>query len=392
MDANAKYLHVIAIKIETGFLQIDSGERFAKRYLLDPCLPNGFVFSKFVSCCRIPAASTWLFLFRLIFWSGCKFFSFGWIPWSHVLGCPPFPLVVTIVVTSKVSTFLVGDFNKPSKSSARICFEKNDHTPPYHFDSLFIWKKLCICMICSKREAYMMRFTKNNITRLHGLRDMKHDTFYHFFGLGDISNHPCFHVRRNAFQRWFSESISADVYRRFSGPRGVGVGHRVCAEGRRLKIWFLLGGWVDGGFCGCNKCDFRSLELEEIGKRTIEWIAGYSNGPPNLTVVSGVIPNYFQWEPRLSMIYWGYIISHLQFAWWIEISKKNQRFQYCWRNPANHFEETPEVFFFEWFHISQLVSPISCVNSKVLGFVPWKFPMNSLTLNLCTTGHHGKAS
>lgn len=122
-----------------------------------------------------------------------QIFQIRWIPWSHVLGCPPFPLVVTIVVTSKVSTFLVGDFNKPSKSSARISFEKNDHTPPYHFDSLFIWKKLCICMICSKREAYMMRFTKNYIIRLHGLRDMKHDTFYHVFsGIGGYLTTPAF--------------------------------------------------------------------------------------------------------------------------------------------------------------------------------------------------------
>ena len=88
--------------------------------------------------------------------------------------------------------------------------------------------------------------------------------------------------RRSAFQRWFSESISADVYRRFA-PGGPGVGgsaFRWCFHLRGGKVgksrfWLTLvgfvgGGWVDGGFCGCGNCDFRSWRHWQKWER--EWL------------------------------------------------------------------------------------------------------------------------
>ena len=53
------------------------------------CLSNGLVFSKFVSCCWIPAASTWIFLSRLIFSSGCYHHGMNFAPldlfWTPML-------------------------------------------------------------------------------------------------------------------------------------------------------------------------------------------------------------------------------------------------------------------------------------------------------------------
>lgn len=93
---------------------------------------------------------------------------------SHVLGYPPFPLLVTMVVTSNVSMFLVGDFYKHSFATI-IAKVYTQFFQEQRKD--FFWKKMttlrpiilipflfgrscALVWYAQKSEAYMMRFSK----------------------------------------------------------------------------------------------------------------------------------------------------------------------------------------------------------------------------------------
>lgn len=93
---------------------------------------------------------------------------------SLVLGCPPFPLVVTIVVTSKVSMFLVGDFYKPSFATiiAKVYtqffqeqrkdffWKKWPHSALSCWFPFYLEEVVHLCDMLKKGRLDMMRFTK----------------------------------------------------------------------------------------------------------------------------------------------------------------------------------------------------------------------------------------
>lgn len=166
------------------------------------CLSHHFVAEEFVlrifsepigfhrlQHCKSPISTQ---LMMQIFGLQRKFFRFGWIP---CLGLSPIPTSSHHWVTSSVSMFLVGDFYKPSFATiiAKVytqffqeqrkdfSWKKMTTLRPIILIPFLFGRSCALVWYAQRREALHDEVYKNNIIRLHGLCDMKDDTFYHFF-------------------------------------------------------------------------------------------------------------------------------------------------------------------------------------------------------------------
>lgn len=113
---------------------------------------------------------------------------------SHVLGCPPFPLVVTIVVTSKVSMFWVGisiNLHSPLLLRRYPVFQKKK----WPLSVLSFWFPLeevvhLYDMLKKGEGLHDEVYQKKQHNKITWV--VWHERWYilpFFLGLGDISNH-----------------------------------------------------------------------------------------------------------------------------------------------------------------------------------------------------------